>query len=214
MRLLSLHAVTFLICDKKQLEFLPVDSQYLLLHPPTSWKEPFTALILNKHHPDVVTSPLQTMGSFGRKFKLILNQQDMTYYNFAAPPPQFSWPVRLGWWLYHRTYWPGRWTLNAADMVATVSETSKKEIEKTKLTKREIVVVPNAARDLSAYLDGPVQQSETVPKNLIYMGAFIPYKNVETLIASLEYLPGRTLHLLSRISDERKAELEQRVPKG
>ena len=46
------------------------------------------------------------------------------------------------------------------------------------------------------------------------MGSFMPYKNAETLIKGMEWLPGRTLHLLSRISRERKAELEKLIPKG
>lgn len=207
-------SVTFLISSEGQRALLPPGAICLTIHDPTSWKEPLTALILNKHKPDVVASPLQTIGSIGRRFKLILNQQDLTYYKFAAPPPQFSPLVRAGWWLYHRTYVPGRITLNAADIVATVSETSKQEIIAVNLTKRPVIAVPNAARDLSAHLKQPFKLLATPPKNLVYMGAFIAYKNVETLIATMEFLPGRTLHLLSRISVSRKAELMQLAPKG
>lgn len=206
--------ITFIISDKKQLRHLPDDVKYIELHPVTSWREPLSALWLNRHHPDVVMSPLQTIGSVGRKFKLVLNLQDMTYYKHRTPPPQFSIPVRLIWRLYHMTYVPQRLTLNAADLIMTVSETSKKEILEAKLTKRPIVVVSNAANDLSQYLKSPVVQLDEPPKNLVYMGAFIPYKNTETLIQSLEYLPGRTLHLLSRISDRRKAELTRLIPSG
>jgi glycosyltransferase involved in cell wall biosynthesis len=208
------QSITFLVSDEKQLALLPKGVRYIKIHAVDSWKEPFTSLILNKYHPDVVASPLQTLGSLGRRFKLILNQQDMTYYSYATPPLYLSMSVRLLWRLYHLTYWPGRWTLNAADIVATVSHTSKQEIEKAKLTKRPIIVVPNAARDLSVLLTRPVTQLDTPPKNLIYMGAFTPYKNVQTLIAAMEYLPGRTLHLLSRITNKRKTELEQLVPEN
>lgn len=206
--------ITFIISDKKQLRFLPDGAKHIELHPVTSWREPLSAFWLNRHHPDVVMSPLQTIGSVGRTFKLVLNLQDMTYYKHRTPPPQFSLPVRLVWRLYHMTYIPQRFTLNAADLIMTVSETSKKEILAAKLTKRPIVVVSNAANDLRQHLDKPVVQSETPPKNLVYMGAFIPYKNTETLIKSLEYLPGRTLHLLSRISDKRRAELTKLIPSG
>lgn len=205
---------TFIIADEKQRDFLPAGANTVTIHPVTSWKEPFTALVLNKIHPDVVATPLQTMGSLGRKFKLILNQQDMTYYKHADTPDKFAPHIRVLWWLYHLTYWPGRWTLNAADMVATVSETSKREIEAAHLTKRPIIVVPNAARDLSMYLDTPVKLAAAAPKNLVYMGAFTPYKNVETLINALQFLPGRTLHLCSRISSERKKELEKLIPQN
>ena len=44
------------------------------------------------------------------------------------------------------------------------------------------------------------------------MGSFMPYKNAETLIKGMEWLPGRTLHLLSRVSPSRQAELEALVP--
>src|SRR5262249_52625631 len=45
-------------------------------------------------------------------------------------------------------------------------------------------------------------------------GAFIPYKNAECLIEAMEFLPGRTLHLLSRISPKRKAELRKLIPEN
>ena len=205
--------VTFIISDQAQLQFLPKNADYVELHSPTSIREPLSSLWLNKFHPDVVVSPLQTIGSVGRKFKMVLNQQDMTYYKHAAPPPQFGRVVRAAWRLYHSTYVPGRLVLRGADLVATVSETSKKEIMAAKLTDRPIVVVPNAARDLSEFLStAPYVIGK--PKNLIYMGAFIPYKNAETLIKALEWLPGKTLHLLSRIKPERKAELQKLIPEG
>jgi glycosyltransferase involved in cell wall biosynthesis len=206
--------VTFIISDKAQLKFLPENAQYVMLHPVTSWREPLSAFWLNKFKPDVVMSPLQTIGSVGRRFKLVLNLQDMTYYKHRTPPPQFSLPVRLVWRLYHMSYIPQRFTLNGADLVATVSETSKREIIEARLTKRPIVVVSNAAQDLTQYLDKPIVQSDKPPQNLVYMGAFIPYKNAECLIKSLEFLPGRTLHLLSRISTHRKAELMKLIPEG
>jgi glycosyltransferase involved in cell wall biosynthesis len=40
------------------------------------------------------------------------------------------------------------------------------------------------------------------------MGSFMDYKNVETLVLAMNKLPDYELHLLSRITDERKAELE------
>ena len=45
------------------------------------------------------------------------------------------------------------------------------------------------------------------------MGSFMPYKNVETMIRGMRSC--RTcLHLLSRISPERRAELEELAPPG
>jgi glycosyltransferase involved in cell wall biosynthesis len=46
------------------------------------------------------------------------------------------------------------------------------------------------------------------------MGSFMPYKNVETMVAGMAGLPGYTLHLLSRITPERRGELERIVPPG
>jgi glycosyltransferase involved in cell wall biosynthesis len=206
--------ITFIISDERQLNLLPKGVNHVKIHPVTSWKEPFTALILNKFHPNVVATPLQSMGSFGRRFKLILNQQDMTYYKHSKPPANFPWYVRLTWRLYHLTYWPGRLTLNAADVVATVSETSKREIEAARLTKRPLVVVSNAARDLSPYLRKSVVQKSTSPKNLVFMGSLLPHKNALTLVRMMEFLPGRTLHLLSKGSPDYTDLLKKNLPDG
>lgn len=204
--------VTFIICDDAQLAFLPEGAQYIKIHAPTSVREAFTALVLNKYNPDVVFTPMQTMGSLGRKFKLIVMLHDMIYYHHRTPPAQFNWLIRLGWRLYHTTYIPQRITLNGADAVGTVSEASKKEIVEAKLTTRPVFVLPNAPRDLAQFLKKPIQP-KAAPKNLIYMGTFIGYKNVEALIAAMEFLPGRTLHFLSPISAKRKLELEKGIPK-
>lgn len=212
--LAALTPVTFLISKPAQKKFLPADAKTITIHAATSPREPFTALVLNKHQPDVVVSPLQTMGARGRKFKLILNQQDMSYYKIPSAPAEYGRAVALGWRLYHKSYIPGRFVLNAADIIATVSETSKQEIVAAKLTKRPIIVVPNAADDLAKLLPQLVMQQKSAPKNLVYMGAFLPHKNVETLVRMMEYLPGRTLHLLSRISPGRKVELQKIAPKN
>lgn len=206
-------SVTFIISSKAQLHFLPPDASYVKLHGTTSAKEPLSSLFLNRHKPDVVVSPLQTLGSVGRKFKLVLTLHDMIYYKHRTPPPFLNAALKIGWRAYHLTYFPQRITLNGADIIATVSETSKKEIVDAKLTKRPVIVVPNAARDLSPLLKKPVRLT-VPPKNLVYMGAFIPYKNAETLIKGMEWLPGRTLHLLSKIGAKRKAQLEKLIPEG
>jgi len=202
--------VTFIIYDIDQLKLLPLGADYVMLHAPTSALEPFTSLRLNHYQPDVVFSPMQTMGSFGRQFKLILTLHDMIYYRHRTPPRQFNPLLRAGWWLYHATYLPQRLALNGADLVATVSQTSKQDILAAKLTKRPVIVVPNAPQKLREYLDCDV--ATTGPRNLVYMGSFMEYKNVETLIRGMEFLPGFKLHLLSRISPGRKAELEKIIP--
>jgi glycosyltransferase involved in cell wall biosynthesis len=206
--------VTFMIHDKAQIKFLPDNAEYIIIHSPTSAKEIFTSLILNKYNPDVVYSPMQTMGSFGRNFKLVLTLHDMIYYRHRTPPTQFNPIIRAVWWLYHSSYIPQRITLNRADIVATVSETSQKDILKARLTKRPTTVIHNAPQKLDELISASVIQDIKGPRNLVYMGSFMPYKNVETLIDSLKWLPGYTLHLLSRISKKRQSELMENIPKG
>lgn len=202
--------ITFIISSEIQLKYLPKDCDFIKIHTTTSLKEPFTAFILNRYKPDVVFSPLQTMGSFGRKYKLILSLHDIIYYRYHKPPTWLSPPIRLGWWLFHQTYTPQRVLLNAADAVVTVSETSKQEILERRLTKRPVIVVPNAPNDLHKYLKKDVDISQP-PENLVYMGSFMPYKNVETLIKGMKHLPSHKLHLLSKITPKRKTELKQLI---
>ncbi|QIK63222.1 glycosyltransferase family 4 protein [Leucobacter viscericola] len=209
----QLTPVTFLIHDEAQRASLPAGADCLKIHAPTSVKEPWTARILNRYKPDAVFSPMQTMGAAGRRFGLILTLHDTIYYRHRTPPRELAWPIRLGWRIFHLSYWPQRLTLNAADVVATVSETSKREFERVRLTKRPIVVIPNAPK-LGADRQTVATTAPSGPTNLVYMGSFMPYKNVETLIRGMAFLPDHTLHLLSRISPQRKAELTALVPLG
>lgn len=208
-------AVTFLIWDDRQKPLLPAGAQTLKIHGPTSWREPFTALILNRHRPDVVFSPMQTIGALGRHYRLILTLHDTIYYRHRTPPHDLPAPVRLGWRLFHLSYVPQRLTLNAADVVATVSETSKQQFADVKLTRRPVVVVPNAPQRLADRLpDGVAVEAAGPVQNLVYMGSFMPYKNVETLVRAMPMLPGRTLHLLSRISPQRRSALAALAPQA
>lgn len=205
----KLTPVTFLICDNAQLKMLPKNSHSILIHQPTSPLEPFTPLVLNRYQPDVVFSPMQTMGSRGRNYKLILTLHDLIYHRHKTPPRHLNILIRAGWRLYHATYTPQRITLNAADIVATVSETSKDEILSHRLTKRPVVVIPNAPQQLNEYLDEPPKYKHG--HNLVYMGSFMAYKNVEALIKAMDHLPDHTLHLLSRISPKRLQSLRSQI---
>lgn len=202
--------VTFLIYDPAQIQFLPKNAAYIQTHNPASALEPFIANSLNRYEPDVVFSPMQTMGSVGRKYKLLLTSHDMIYYRHPTPPTNLPTILRLGWWLYHLTYIPQRIALNNADVVVTVSHTVKREFERAKLTKRPIVVIPNGPQKFHTHK--VIQKA--IPKNIVYMGSFMEYKNVETLIRGMQWLPGRTLHLLSKISYERRQALTNLIPDG
>lgn len=205
--------VTFIICDPAQQKFLPKGATCILFYKPTAWREPLASLFLNKYHPDVVISPMQTIGSFGKKFKLVVTVHDLIYYRHRRPPSGLSWMLGLGWRLYHLSYWPQRLVLKGADIIATVSQTSKHDIEAAKLTKRSVIVVPNAPQKLGNLLSRALIRHKH-PKNLVYMGSFMPYKNVETLIRGMAFLPDHTLHLLSKIAPARRQELEKLCPSG
>lgn len=208
------HPVTFIVSSDEQAAMLPENAKAVKIHSVDSWLEPFSSMRLNKFGPDVVFSPMQTMGSLGRRFKLILTLHDMIYYIHRLPPPSAKGIVRPLWRLFHLSYWPQRLVLNRADTVATVSETSRDEIAHAKLTKRPLIVVSNAARDLTPLLTSKVSQGKNPPKNLVFMGTLLPYKNAETLIDMMRYLPNRTLHLCSKVTPARKAELSTRIPDG
>lgn len=179
---------------------------------PTSLKELFIAPKLNQAGATLVFSPMQTMGSWFRKYKLVLTLHDLIYYRHSTPPPTFNAAIRVIWRLYHLVYWPQRLLLNRADAVATVSRTSKRLIEHYKLTKRPVTVIYNAAGSLNEdYQHAQPKQRPRTGQNLVYMGSFMDYKNVEVLIQGMKYLPDYQLQLLSRITPERKAELEALV---
>ncbi len=158
---------------------------------------------LNPHAPDVVFSPMQTMGSLGRRYRLILTLHDLIYYQHRRPPRDLPAPVRLGWRLYHLSYVPQRITLNRADAVATVSQTTAELMTEHRLTRRPVHLIPNAPQVVSTPRDPAVMPT----RDLVYMGSFMEYKNVEALVVALNRLPEYRLHLCSPITAARRAQL-------
>jgi glycosyltransferase involved in cell wall biosynthesis len=76
------------------------------------------------------------------------------------------------------------------------------------LTTHPITVVPNA-------VDPGIVGRDTAPtRDLVYMGSFMPYKNVELLARGMHLLPGYTLHLLSRADDSTITRLTALAPAG
>ncbi|WP_210482006.1 glycosyltransferase family 1 protein [Naasia sp. SYSU D00948] len=200
--------LTMLISDPGQLNLLP-DMPWHRVSPPTSPLEPLVARQVNRAEPDVVFSPMQTMGTLGRRYRLVLTLHDLIYYRHRTPPAQFSWWVRTLWRLYHLAWWPQRVLLNRAEAVVTVSETTKRLIAEHRLTRRPVVVVPNAA----APSPEPVPpRSGPARKTLVYMGTFLGYKNVETLVRAVALLPGYELHLMSRVRPDDRQRLESVAP--
>jgi glycosyltransferase involved in cell wall biosynthesis len=204
-------SVTALICDKQQLKELPQGIQYLLVNDP---KNALLELLLpgklNKQGASVVFSPMQTMGSLGRKYKLILTLHDLIYYKHRKPPAFLSLPIRLAWRIFHLSFSPVRFLLNRADAVVTISETSKSLIETNRLTRRSVTVVYNASS--MPVVDSPKNEAKT--KNLVYMGSFMPYKNVELLIKGMENLPEYTLTLCSKVDRKRRDQLLASASQG
>jgi glycosyltransferase involved in cell wall biosynthesis len=206
-RIVSYHKdTTFIIHSDQQLEHLPANAPFVKLNHPESVREVVSGRSLARYQPDVVFSPMQTLRPH-RSYKLILTLHDTIYYRHKTPPANHPAWVRVGWRLFHATPIPQRIALNAADHVVTVSHKSKHEIESIKLTKRPVSVVYNSPNNLSQYLKGPVTTKRV--ENLVYMGSFVPYKNVETLVRAVKYLPGKTLHLLSKISPDQRKKIEQ-----
>ena len=207
----KLTDVTAIISDLRQLDKLPSGTKFIKVTAPTSVLEPLVALRLNRAGAKVVFSPMQTIGTFGRRFKIVLTVHDLIYYSHPTPPPAFSFFVKLLWRLYHLSYWPQRILLNRADAIVAVSDTTKDLILKKSLTKRPVHVVHNAPEQLDSTKPLASRAMPNTKRNLIYMGSFMDYKNVEVLVSGMNQLPDYELHLLSRISNERKAELERLV---
>ena len=201
--------VTMLINDKRQLALLP-DVPYVMVNSPLSPMELFVARKVNPLGADVVVCPMQTMGSLGRQYSLILTLHDLIYYEHPAPPGFLPAPVRALWRLYHKAFWPQRVLLNRAEVVATISRTTEALMAKYRLTSRPVRIVGNAPQPGRT----PRDPANGADKSLLYMGSFMPYKNVETMVRGMAGLPDYTLHLLSRITPQRRNELEALIPDG
>ena len=180
---------------------------------PTSAREPWVALQVNRLQPDVVFTPMQTMGGAGPPVRARqdaarpdLLPQPHAAARSATPPSGCSGAC---------TTWPGGRSallLNQADAVATISQTSKALIEQHRLTKRparrSCATPPIPVAGTAAARDRPVT------RDLLYMGSFMPYKNVETLALAMHVLPGYRLHLLSKIGPADRARLLDLAPAG
>ncbi|WP_420367788.1 glycosyltransferase family 4 protein [Curtobacterium sp. L1-20] len=204
------HDYTLLVHDERQLESLPAGMPWELLPAPTDAGEPFVARKVDRLGLDAVFSPMQTMGSRGRHYALVLTLHDLIYYRNRTPPREFSWPLRLGWRAFHLSWVPQRVLLNGADGVVTVSETTAGLIAEHRLTKRPVTVAYNAADPAERRPAGGVRE-----RSLVYMGSFMPYKNVETLAAALPLLGADwVLHCMSRVSEADRTRLTGLAPTG
>lgn len=201
--------VELMISDQAQLQHLP-RLEWFMGPDPVSAGELLTSRLLNRRGPDVVFSPMQTMGALRRRFGLILTLHDLIYYDHPSPPPELPLPVRLGWRAFHRASWPQRLALNRADAVATVSQTSAGLIQGRRLSDRPVRVIPNAAaQDSIVSEQTALQRLDERDDSMVYLGSFMPYKDVETLARMAARLPHRRLHLLSRVTPAQQERLVQ-----
>ena len=203
---LELQPLTVMVDSQQQADLLPKSDRLTLYftNRVTSLRELFSTRKLNRKNIKVLFSPMQTTSGLGRNFKLVYTLHDLIYYRHRTPPSNFNPLIRSIWFLYHLSYWPQRRLLNMADAVATVSETTRDQMLRHRLTKRPIYVIHNAAEAPER-----VEKANRHASNiLVYMGSFIGYKNVETLIRGMGHLPDHKLVLLSRITADRKAELQ------
>ena len=202
--------IVALICDKRVLKWLPADTEFILGNAPTNaLAELGLARKLNSQGATHVFSPMQTMGSFGKKYKLVLSLHDLIYYFHPKAPTFLPLLVRFAWRLYHLSFTPVRILLNRADAVVTVSETSKDLIEKNRLTNKTVHVIYNAPESRSVIDEIARPSSVGVRNKLVYMGSFMEYKNVEVLVEAMRLLPHYELVLLSKISSKRKSGLRE-----
>ena len=202
--------VIALISSKEQLKWLPEGTDFVLGNDPThAIAESFLPFKLNKFGATHVFSPMQTMGSLGRKYKLVLTLHDLIYYSHPKTPAFLPLHVRIAWRIYHMSFLPVRILLNRADAVVTVSSTSKALILAKKLTKRDVHVIYNAPQ--SGIADSAFSHLVAAEhrRKLVYMGSFMEYKNVEALVSGMQFLPEFELVLLSKITHKRKAQLQR-----
>ena len=207
--LARLHEVTMLISDPAQLEMLP-PLPWSQTTSPTSAFEPLVAGKVNALRPDIVFSPMQTMGSIGRRYRLVLTVHDLIYYRNRTPPRDLPAFVRVLWRLYHLAWWPQRMLLNRSDAVVAVSQTTRDLIAEHRLTRKPVHVVPNAP-DVPTGIPTASREAPS-SKSLVYMGSFMPYKNVETLVKAAALLPDYELHLMSRITEAQRERLQAAAP--
>jgi glycosyltransferase involved in cell wall biosynthesis len=213
--LAKLTPVEMLISDEAQLANLP-ELPWHLIGSQTGPGEPWRAREVNRLHPDIVFTPMQTMGARGRRYKLVLTVHDLIYYRHRTPPRSMPWYVKIAWRLYHLAWWPQRMLLNGGDAVVSVSQTTADLIARHHLTHRPVFVVPNAAPDPSpAALAAAADRTPPTgtPRRLVHMGQFVPYKNIDALVRALPLLGAEyELHLMSPVTDAERARLAALAP--
>jgi glycosyltransferase involved in cell wall biosynthesis len=205
--LAKLHPVTMVIYDERQLDMLP-DLPWVKGTHPRGLAEPLGSWYLNRYHPDVVFTPMQTIGPWGRNFALVTTVHDLIYYEHRTPPRNINAFARVVWRGYHLWWGFQRGLLQKADSHLTDSETTRMLMDAHRATPNPVAVVHLGADKPAA----PVHRSAPVDRELVYMGSFMDYKGVDVLARALHQLPGYRLRLMSGVSPRERAELERIAP--
>ncbi len=107
----------------------------------------------------------------------------------------------LAWSLFHSTYSGLKYLLGQADAVCTVSEVTRSELQSL-LPKKPIYVTYNGV-DLPV-----VDPSAKRKRQILYMGRYEPYKNVELMMAAANKLTDYAIVCAGSLSPDRQEELE------
>ncbi|HWR86494.1 MAG TPA: glycosyltransferase family 1 protein [Rhodoglobus sp.] len=209
--LAKLHPdVTMLINDERQLPMLP-DLPWVMGPSPTSPGEPWIARRINRLQPDIVFTPMQTMGPLGRRYAMVTTIHDLIYYTHRTPPRDLPLFVRGLWRVYHLWHGFQRGVLNLSDAHAASSETTRQLMLRHRMSRHPIRTIWLGA-DVP---DGvPTRTEAPTTRELVYMGSFMPYKNVELLARGMHELPGWTLHLMSKVTPENRRRITALAPEG
>ena len=207
--LAKLHPVTMLIQDERQLSMLP-DLPWVIGPPVTGATEPFVALTVNRYEPDVVFTPMQTMGPGFRRYALVTSVHDLIYFTHRTPPRNLPAAVRVIWRIYHLWWGFQRALLNRADATVVDSETTRSLIIAHRLTRKPVHVLLLGTE----HPESLPQRRAPERRDLIYMGSFMPYKNVDLIVSAMAWLPEYRLILMSRITDRERARLAKLVGTG
>jgi glycosyltransferase involved in cell wall biosynthesis len=165
------------------------ENQFIVTNYPSSPLEFFQSLRLKKYGFDAVYCPHYFFGGWLRNFILVRTIHDLIPFEYPYFGSCFKWR------LFFSSKWFLKKILNQGDGVATVSETVKKQI--AQITDRAIAVVSNASMNINIKNRGGT-------KNLLYIGRYETYKNVEVLIRAMDHLDDFKLLLVGHCEEARK----------
>jgi len=166
------------------------ENKYIISNWPTSPLEFFQSLRLNKYGFDAVFSPHYFFGGAFRKFILIRTVFDLIAFRY----PYIG--SSLQWKLFYSTKCFLKRFIHHSDGIATISETVKKQIEE--ISDRPIGMIGCASMSFEV-------QNRGNTKNLLYIGRYESYKNIEVLIHAMDGLEDYTLLLAGNCSEQRKS---------